>query len=761
MSTPKSRKSNSHWYQCESCTTILNNKDVEHHLSDCPPKYTNISYNFIKDKKLTALLLEKNTTDIKLSSDIDFHNFIFLSPEILQLCGFAIGDWVLVSGFNNEISSIAKLVWPSNEKSNFSISLTKRALELSFGSCNLPVTVQKLCANPGSAEIIYLKNIDLISLNNTTELITRLHKSYLNKLLVRGNKIDVLYYGKIISFLVEEIKPKELNLVEQINEINLNDKFFKIEENTKFIFSTSNKNCNKNQPLGKIGGLNEEITEIKALMDICLNKKNTGRQFKPNKSVLLYGHSGTGKSLLALTLASESGANIIKINPTDLYSKYSGTPDETIKILLDDALNTEPSVVIIEELDILCPVRNSKVNESEKKIISQIIYFLDQVDELDRKVFTIALTNKIENIDPNLRKYGRISCEIEIPTPNPSCRRDILAKLLNEVDHDLEEKEIDEIVMQTHGFVGADLNLLCSRAQFHANTNKIKYSDFKLALKKVVPSAMKDVQIEVSNVNWSDIGGQNNLKKALKQSIEWPLKHPESFIRLGITPPKGVLMYGPPGCSKTMIAKALATESELNFFAIKGPELFSKWVGESERAVREVFRKARQVSPAIIFFDEIDALGGERMGGSSTSVQERVLTQLLTELDGVSPLGDVIVVAATNRPDRLDQALLRPGRLDRIVYVPLPDDNTRREIFRIKISKMPVLNVDLEELVLRSDGYSGAEINAICQEAAIIALEEDINNESVTMDHFNTALLNNKPRTSKELLEIYKNFKIK
>nr|CAH7716449.1 unnamed protein product [Callosobruchus chinensis] len=265
---------------------------------------------------------------------------------------------------------------------------------------------------------------------------------------------------------------------------------------------------------------------------------------------------------------------------------------------------------------------------------------------------------------------------------------------------------------------------------------------------------MREVQIEVPNVKWSDIGGQERLKLILKQSIEWPLKHPESFLRLGVTPPKGVLMFGPPGCSKTMIAKALATESGLNFLSIKGPELFSKWVGESERAVREVFRKARQVAPSIIFFDEIDALGGERSAGSTSSVQERVLAQLLTELDGITSLSDVTIVAATNRPDRIDKALLRPGRLDRMVYVPLPDENTRREIFRIRFTKMPV-RVDIDSLVERTDGYSGAEITAICNEAAMMALEESLDSEIVEERHFDGALHLVQPRTPASMIKMF------
>ncbi|KAL3266594.1 hypothetical protein HHI36_010758 [Cryptolaemus montrouzieri] len=359
------------------------------------------------------------------------------------------------------------------------------------------------------------------------------------------------------------------------------------------------------------------------------------------------------------------------------------------------------------------------------------------------------------------RRCGRFEREIEVPTPNPRSRKDILEKLLLDFSHNLDEMEVHEISMSTHGFVGADLVSLCSRAAMNSNQNNrdiLEYNDIKFALGKVRPSAMREVQIEIPNVKWSDIGGQEKLKLILKQAVEWPLKYGDSFSRLGITPPKGVLMFGPPGCSKTMIARALATESRLNFLSIKGPELFSKWVGESERAVREVFRKARQVAPSIIFFDEIDALGSERSSGNSSSVQERVLAQLLTELDGVTPLENVTIVAATNRPDRIDKALLRPGRIDRIVYVPLPDFDTRKEILKIKLGKMPVQNVDIETLVCETENYSGAEVNALCHEAAMKALEETLDAQVVTMEHFEKALNIVTPRTPPSLIELYQNY---
>ncbi|VEN39932.1 unnamed protein product [Callosobruchus maculatus] len=504
-------------------------------------------------------------------------------------------------------------------------------------------------------------------------------------------------------------------------------------------------------------GVDKEIQEVQDIMKTCLSKDCKSSCMPHIKSVLLFGNSGTGKTMIANYLASASKANTVSISAPDLYSIQSNSIEENIKKSFRNAIENSPSVIIIDEIDVLCPQRSSRLNDSEKRIVSTLLLQLDGLKYIEN-VFIIATTSKPDSIDPSFRRCGRLDREIEIPTPSPASRKAILAQLLSKVSNDVDQQNLHNVALKTHGFVGADLVSLFSLAGLNAAKRspdeKIGVEDFYCALKQVRPSAMREVQIEVPNVKWSDIGGQERLKLILKQSIEWPLKHPESFLRLGVTPPKGVLMFGPPGCSKTMIAKALATESGLNFLSIKGPELFSKWVGESERAVREVFRKARQVAPSIIFFDEIDALGGERSSGSTSSVQERVLAQLLTELDGITSLSDVTIVAATNRPDRIDKALLRPGRLDRMVYVPLPDENTRREIFKIRFTKMPVL-VDIDTLVKRTEGYSGAEITAICNEAAMMALEESLDSQIVEEKHFDGALHLVQARTPASMIKMF------
>ncbi|ODN02917.1 Spermatogenesis-associated protein 5 [Orchesella cincta] len=435
-------------------------------------------------------------------------------------------------------------------------------------------------------------------------------------------------------------------------------------------------------------------------------------------------------------------------------------------------ISRAPSVIIVEGLDVVAAKKNSDSGTAPMTQFCADFSRLVSTQNLKQsKVLILCTATDIERVDPNMRSPKIFAKEIEIPVPSAPARENILHKILKQVNNSLTTEEIKFIAGSTHGFVAADLRSLCNQASldainkqrtFDESTVCITMEHINECIKTVKPSAIKSILIDVPNVKWEDIGGQDDLKFKLKQAIEWPLKHPESFKRLGITPPKGILMYGPPGCSKTMIAKAIATESGLNFISVKGSELFSKWVGESEKAVQGIFRKARQVAPCVIFFDEIDSLGGERGTSSgSSNVHERVLAQILVEVDGIEALNDVTVVAATNRPDRIDQALLRPGRLDRIIYVPLPDANTRREILKIRFKKMPIdSKVDIDELVQSTEGYSGAELTAVCHEAALKALEEDITSEKISQSHFTQALNIVKPRITQEQIDFYENYSI-
>jgi len=416
-------------------------------------------------------------------------------------------------------------------------------------------------------------------------------------------------------------------------------------------------------------------------------------------------------------------------------------------------------VIFIDELDSVAPRREAGASDQERRVSAALLTLLDRLGRDESKVVVVAATSKLENLEPALRRPGRLDMEVEIGVPGVKARADILAGILGEVLSTVSEEDLTRLARDTHGFVGADLESLIGQARLEAGSEKVLTMEHLLKVRtRVKPSAMREVLVEVPEVTWADIGGLEGLKLKLRQAVEWPVKHPEVFTRMGISAPRGLLMYGPPGCSKTMIAKALANESGLNFLSIKGPELFSKWVGESERAVREVFRRARQVKPSIVFFDEIDAIGGAR-GGGAGKVGDRVLAQLLTEMDGVEGLEGVTVVAATNRPDMMDQALLRPGRLDRVVYVPLPDLETRRQVVSVHTRKIPLApGINLEEVALATEGYSGAEVAAVCNEAALAALEENVDAQVVEERHFKLSLVSVKPRISAELFTVYERF---
>ena len=540
-------------------------------------------------------------------------------------------------------------------------------------------------------------------------------------------------------------------------EVFSSQQYFRISINTSLIFhQPKTVKCSKPK---FVGGLDREMDNILHHAKLELTREDDKRLVT---GILLHGPSGTGKTLLCETLSSRLGVSIVKVTGPEIFSKYFGETEKKLREKFEEAQFQSPSILFMDELDSLVPRREGNGTDQERRILAALVSQLDSLHRDNCKVVVIAATSKIDKVEASLRRPGRFDFEVEIGVPNANQRHDILLGIVQDIKHELTNENIENLSRETHGFVGADIEALVSVAVMKAKEDQspVRFNHFIEARSRVKPSAMREVLIEVPRVSWSDIGGLDTLKLKLRQAVEWPIKHPEVFSRMGISPPKGLLMYGPPGCSKTMIAKALANESGLNFLSIKGPELFSKWVGESERAVREVFRKARQVKPSIVFFDEIDAIGGSRGGGGGGGkVGDRVLAQLLTEMDGVEGLTGVTVVAATNRPDMMDPALLRPGRLDRVVYVPLPDLDTRRKVLEVHTRRIPTSdNVDLEFVADNTEGYSGAEIAAICNEAALAALEQDVNITEVNQKHFEIALNNLKPRISKDLFKIYEKF---
>ncbi|NWR86150.1 SPAT5 protein, partial [Furnarius figulus] len=517
------------------------------------------------------------------------------------------------------------------------------------------------------------------------------------------------------------------------------DSFYFISSRTRINFiaprsgAAKDGDCESRVTYDMIGGLSSQLRTIRETVELPLKQPELFKSYgiPPPRGVLLYGPPGTGKTLIAKAIANEVGAHVTVINGPEIISKFYGESESRLRQIFAEASLRRPSIIFIDELDALCPKREGAQNEVEKRVVASLLTLMDGIgsEGSEGQLLVLGATNRPHALDAALRRPGRFDKEVEIGIPNAQDRLDILQKLLKKVPHSLTEAELAQLADSAHGYVGADLAALCKEAGLYAlrralgkspnlldtevaGSVMIAFNDFLQGMNDVRPSAMREVAIDVPKVSWSDIGGLEGVKLKLKQAVEWPLKHPESFVRMGIQPPKGVLLYGPPGCSKTMIAKALAHESGLNFLAVKGPELMNKYVGESERAVREIFRKARAVSPSILFFDEIDALAVERGNSSGAgNVADRVLAQLLTEMDGIEQLKDVTILAATNRPDMIDKALLRPGRIDRIVYVPLPDAATRREIFKLHFQSMPVSDeVCLAELVEHTHKYSGAEV---------------------------------------------------
>ncbi|OQS02373.1 ATPase AFG2 protein [Thraustotheca clavata] len=399
----------------------------------------------------------------------------------------------------------------------------------------------------------------------------------------------------------------------------------------------------------------------------------------------------------------------------------------------------------------------------ERRVVATLLTCMDGLDA-SPGVVVLAATNRPNSLDPALRRPGRLDREIEIPIPSASDRLSILQKCLSPIPNAISAEDLATIAGKAHGYVGADLTALCKEAALLAlhrsmDIAQVMIGDVHKAMAKIRPSALREITLDIPRVLWSEIGGQGMIKQQLKEAVEWPLQHPEAFVRMGIRPPKGILLYGPPGCSKTLTAKALATEGGMNFIAIKGPELFSKWVGESEKAIQSIFSKARAAAPSVVFFDEIDAVASSRQG-SSSGVGDRVLSQLLNELDGIEPLKKVIIVAATNRPDLIDSALMRPGRIDRILYVGPPDCTAREEILRIHTRKMPLAeDVNIKELANLTDRFSGAELAAYCREAALCAIQEDYNTKSVARRHFNSALGMITPQIDDQMLDFFDHYR--
>ena len=565
--------------------------------------------------------------------------------------------------------------------------------------------------------------------------------NYLNHVFSNGDTISLnTQMGSRVQFVVTNTKPSKPVIVTEKT-------IFKLGSLTKAVDASVPRIT-----YDELGGLKSEVQKIREMIELPMRHPELFEKIgvEAPKGVLLYGPPGTGKTLLAKAVAGETNAHFISISGPEIMGKHYGESEERIREIFTQAEENSPSIVFIDEIDSIAPKRDEVSGELEKRIVSQLLTLMDGMKSRGN-VVVIAATNRPDSIDPALRRPGRFDREIEIGIPDDEGRFDILSIHTRGMPID-EKVDLKQISKTTHGFVGADLEILSKEAAMKSLRRilpeidydeekisseilekiQITSDDFRDALKEVSPSALREVQVQVPNVSWDDVGGLENLKEELKEAVEWPIKYKDAYDYVNVESPKGILLDGPPGTGKTLIAKALAKMTDSNFISIKGPELLSKWVGESERGIREIFRKARQAAPCIIFLDEVDALVPRRgSGGSNSHVTENVVSQILTEIDGLEELNNVLIIAATNRLDIVDEAFLRPGRFDRIIKVPNPDEKGRQHIFEIHTKSKPLASdVKISEIVKLTDNFSGAEIAAVANRAAITALRRYVSGKS-------------------------------
>jgi len=672
-------------------------------------------------------------------SNADDNSAIYLNPKKIEELSFFRGDTVLLKGKRRKDTVCIIMADESCEMEKVRVNkIVRKNLNIKIGDI---VTIHQFTNLKFGKRIHVLPFSDSIESQNDNLFDEYLKPYFLDayRPLKKGNCFSVQGPSKSVEFKVIEIDPTDYCIVgpdtliycegEPINRESLQDL-------TEIGYES-------------VGGCYKQLFQIRELVELPLRHPQLFNTvgIKPPRGVLMYGPPGSGKTLIARAVANETGAFLFVINGPEIMSKLAGESESNLRKAFEEAEKNSPSIIFIDEIDSLAPKRDKSQGEIERRIVSQLLTLMDGINPRAH-VVVIACTNRPNAIDPALRRFGRFDREIDIGVPDEKGRLEILN--IHTKNMRLEKNlDLEEVCKETYGFVGADLAQLCTEAAIQCIREKNELIDideetvdekildslivtqdhFKIALEQSNPSAFRETAVEIPNITWKDIGGLENVKRELQETVQYPVEHPEKFEKFGMQPSKGVLFYGPPGCGKTLLAKAIANECQANFISIKGPELLTMWFGESENNVREIFDKARQASPCVLFFDEIDSIARARggSGGDGGGAGDRVINQILTEIDGVGVRKNVFVIGATNRPDILDPAIMRPGRLDQLVYIPLPDRKSRIQIFKATLRKSPLSKeIDLEILAKATNGFSGADITEICQRACKFAIRESI-----------------------------------
>ncbi|XP_071951959.1 transitional endoplasmic reticulum ATPase [Antedon mediterranea] len=616
---------------------------------------------------------------------------------------------------------------------------------------NLRVRLGDIVSVQGCPDVKYGKRIHVLPIDDTVEGITgNLFEVYLKPYFleayrpVRKGDIFLIRGGmRAVEFKVVETDPSPYCIVAPDTVIHSDGEFIKREEEEEALNMIG---------YDDIGGVRKQLAQIKEMVELPLRHPQLFKAIgvKPPRGILLYGPPGVGKTLIARAVANETGAFFFLINGPEIMSKLAGDSESNLRKAFEEAEKNAPAIIFIDELDSIAPKREKTHGEVERRIVSQLLTLMDGLKQRAH-VIVMAATNRPNSIDPALRRFGRFDREVDIGIPDATGRLEILRIHTKNMKLN-EDVDLEQVSNETHGHVGADLAALCSEAALQQIRNKmdlidledeqidaevmdslaVTMDDFRFALSKSSPSALRETVVEVPTVTWQDIGGLEGVKQELQELVQYPVEHPDKFLKFGMTPSKGVLFYGPPGCGKTLLAKAIANECQANFISIKGPELLTMWFGESEANVRDVFDKARQAAPCVLFFDELDSIAKSRGGsvGDAGGAADRVINQVLTEMDGMGSKKNVFIIGATNRPDIIDSAILRPGRLDQLIYIPLPDEQSRLSILKANLRKSPVSkDVDLDYVAKMTHGFSGADLTEICQRACKLAIRQSIDAE--------------------------------